>query len=161
MSLRVGQGYDLHCLVPGRQLILGGVTIPWHLGLAGHSDADVLLHAITDAVLGALALGDIGDWFPDNEAQWKNANSAQMLQKVLASPQLQGWKLVNLDCTVITEKPKLTPYKLPIRQSLANIFQCKLEQISFKAKTNEKQDAIGQEQAVAAQAVVLLQTTEI
>jgi 2-C-methyl-D-erythritol 2,4-cyclodiphosphate synthase len=160
MNVRVGQGFDLHCLVPGRALILGGVKISWQLGLAGHSDADALLHAIIDAVLGALALGDIGNWFPDTDNAWKDADSAQLLRKVLTSPEVQGWQIANLDCTVIAEKPKLASYALAIRQSIANICQCELEQISFKAKTNEGQDAIGQGKALAAQAIVLMMKKE-
>ncbi|MDD4098641.1 MAG: 2-C-methyl-D-erythritol 2,4-cyclodiphosphate synthase [Lentisphaeria bacterium] len=157
MIFRIGQGYDLHRCVAGRPLVLGGVTIPCAWGLDGHSDADALLHAITDAVLGALALDDIGAWFPDHDPHWKNADSATLLRQVLNDPRLHGWRLGNLDCTVITEKPKLAPFRQPIRQSIAAIFSCTTEKISFKAKTNEHQDAIGQGLALAAQAVVLMQ----
>jgi 2-C-methyl-D-erythritol 2,4-cyclodiphosphate synthase len=154
--LRIGQGYDLHRCVAGRELWLGGVHLPSLWGLQGHSDADALLHAITDAVLGALALGDIGRWFPDNDEKWRGANSAALLRRVLDDPRVSGWRLVNLDCTVITEKPKLAPHIPTMREAIAGIFQCSSERISIKAKTNEQQDAIGQGAALAAQAIVLL-----
>ena len=157
MIFRIGQGFDLHRCVAGRPLVLGGVTIPCPWGLDGHSDADALLHAITDAVLGALALGDIGTWFPDTDPRWLGADSAQLLRQVLTDPRLHDWHLVNLDCTVVTEKPKLAPFHLPIRQSIAKIFSCPIEKISCKAKTNERQDAIGQGLALAAHAIVLMQ----
>lgn len=157
MIFRIGQGFDLHRCVAGRPLVLGGVTIPCPWGLDGHSDADALLHAITDAVLGALALGDIGTWFPDTDPRWQGADSAQLLRQVLTDPRLHDWHLVNLDCTVVTEKPKLAPFHLPIRQSIAKIFTCPIEKISCKAKTNERQDAVGQGLALAAHAIVLMQ----
>ncbi len=157
-DLRIGQGYDLHRLVPGRRLVLGGVEIPTSegIGLLGHSDADVLLHAITDAVLGALSLGDIGQWFPDTAAEFKDADSGALLRQVLADERLAGWRLVNLDSTVIAQKPKLMTHIPRIRSSIAQIFGVEDAQISVKAKTNEGLDAIGCGAAIAAHAVVLL-----
>ena len=157
MEFRLGQGYDIHRISPGRRLLLGGQEIPsdgW--GLLGHSDADVLLHAVIDSLLGALALGDIGQWFPDSDQRWLNADSRVLLQKVLAAPQVEAWQLQNLDSTVIAQAPKLSPHILSIRQSLATLFDCELERISVKAKSNEYLDAVGHQEAIAAQAVVLL-----
>lgn len=158
MPLRIGQGYDLHRVVPDRPLFLGGVAIPapgW--GLLGHSDADVLLHAVTDAILGAVAAGDIGQWFSDQDPRWHGISSALLLRQVLDAPALQGWQLVNLDCTVIAQRPKLAPHMPAIRTSLAGLLGCPLDAVSVKAKTNEGMDAIGREEAMAAWAVVLLQ----
>lgn len=154
--IRIGQGYDIHRCVAGRDLWLGGVQIPSPWGLQGHSDADALLHAITDAILGALALGDIGQWFPDSSEQWRGAKSTAILKVVLDDPRVSRWQLVNLDCTVITEKPKLAPHIIAMRKAIACLFRCPPERISIKAKTNEGQDAIGLGAALAAQAVVLL-----
>jgi len=154
--LRIGQGYDLHRCVSGRELWLGGVHLPSPWGLQGHSDADALLHAITDAVLGALALGDIGQWFPDTDERWRGASSALLLRQVLDDPRVSCWQLINLDCTVITEKPKLAPHIPAMREAIAALFRCQPERISVKAKTNEQQDAIGLGAALAAQAIVLL-----
>jgi 2-C-methyl-D-erythritol 2,4-cyclodiphosphate synthase len=154
--LRIGQGYDLHPCVAGRELWLGGLRLPSPWGLQGHSDADALLHAIIDALLGALALGDIGQWFPDHDERWRGASSAALLRAVLADPRVSSWRLVNLDCTVIAEQPKLAPHILPMRASVAELFQCPIDRISIKAKTNEKQDAIGRGDALAALAVILL-----
>lgn len=157
MSFRVGQGFDLHRTVEGRALIIGGVHIPSQFGLLGHSDADVLLHAIIDALLGALAAGDIGTWFPDTDPAYKNADSAELLRKVLASEVFQGWRIVNLDCTIFAEKPKFAPWREQIRASIANILECPIENISVKAKTNEKLDAVGEGLAISASAIVLLE----
>ncbi|MEN9360412.1 MAG: hypothetical protein RL095_1947 [Verrucomicrobiota bacterium] len=156
MELRIGQGCDSHRLVAGRPFILGGVAIPHEFGLAGHSDADALLHAITDAVLGALALGDIGQWFSDQDPRWKGADSQQLLKAVLASPQVQGWSLINLDSTVIAEAPKLAPHIPAMREAIAALFGVDPGQISVKAKTAEKMGALGRREGVACQAVVLL-----
>ncbi|NMA42676.1 MAG: 2-C-methyl-D-erythritol 2,4-cyclodiphosphate synthase [Oligosphaeraceae bacterium] len=157
MRIRIGSGYDIHRLVEGRKLRLGGYTLPEQsLGLLGHSDADVLLHAVIDALLGALALGDIGMWFSDRDPQWKDADSAMLLQTVLTAPQLQGWQLINLDSTIIAQKPQLQNHIPAIRQSLAALFGCNREQVSVKAKTNEGLDAIGCGQAMAAHVVLLL-----
>lgn len=157
MDLRIGQGYDIHRLVEGRELWLGGVHIPSSIGLLGHSDADALLHAVIDAVLGALALGDIGGWFPDTEEAWRGADSRELLRKVLEDKRVASWQLVNLDCTVIAERPKLVPYKEAIRASLAELFGCEIERISVKAKTHEKLDSLGAGAALSAIAVVLLE----
>ena len=158
MSFRIGQGYDIHQIAPNKTLFLGGVKIPvlenW--GLLGHSDADVLLHAVIDAVLGALALGDIGQWFPDTDEKWRGADSKILLQAVLRDPRVRPWKLVNLDCSIIAEDPKLAPYIKTIRSSLAVLFNVDAGCISVKAKTNEHLDAVGRKEAMMAQAVVLL-----
>ncbi len=159
MSFRIGQGFDLHRTVEGRPLVMGGVVIPSQFGLLGHSDADVLLHAITDALLGALAAGDIGTWFPDTDPAYKGADSADLLRTVLASSIFKGWRIVNLDCTVFAEQPKFAPWRQQIRASLANILNCPIENISVKAKTNEKLDAVGAELAISASAIVLLENT--
>jgi len=156
MQLRIGQGFDLHRTQIGRPLVVGGVHIPSPWGLAGHSDADVLLHAITDAFLGALAIGDIGRLYPDNDPQYLNADSAVLLRKAIQRQEFQDWSLVNLDCTIIAEKPKFAPWRDAIIESIANILDCATSQISVKAKTNEGQDAIGQQLAIGAAAIVLL-----
>jgi 2-C-methyl-D-erythritol 2,4-cyclodiphosphate synthase len=154
--IRIGHGFDLHRIVPERELILGGVHIPWDRGLLGHSDADVLLHAITDAVLGALALGDIGRWFPDTDPQWRGADSAGLLRHVLDDPRVQAWQLGNLDATIQAERPKLAPHIESIRDSIASIFGVDRDQISVKAKTMEKTGPIGQQEAMAAHVVLTL-----
>jgi 2-C-methyl-D-erythritol 2,4-cyclodiphosphate synthase len=154
--IRIGQGFDLHRIVPDRSLVLGGVRIPWDRGLLGHSDADVLLHAATDAVLGALALGDIGRWFPDTDPQWRGADSADLLRHVLADSRVQSWRLGNLDATVQAERPKLAPHMESIRDSLATIFGVERDIVSVKAKTMEGTGAIGRQEAIAAHVVVLL-----
>ena len=155
--LRIGQGFDLHRTKVGRRLVIGGVEIPSAFGLDGHSDADVLLHAVTDAFLGALALGDIGQWFPDKDPKYLGADSAELLKTVLRDKAFQGWHLVNLDCTLFAEAPKFSPWSVKVRQSLADIIGCDVSQVSVKAKTNEKQDAIGRGEAIAASAILLLE----
>ncbi|MBQ7179603.1 MAG: 2-C-methyl-D-erythritol 2,4-cyclodiphosphate synthase [Victivallales bacterium] len=157
MSFRIGQGFDLHRIVEGRPLVIGGVSIPSQFGLLGHSDADVLLHAIIDAILGAIAAGDIGTWFPDTNPVYKDADSADLLQTVLASDVFQGWHIVNLDCTIFAEQPRFAPWREQIRASLAKILNCPIENISVKAKTNEKLDAVGEGLAISAAAIVLLE----
>ena len=152
---RIGQGFDVHQLVPDRPLILGGITIDYHLGLKGHSDADVLIHAICDAILGAFALGDLGKWFPDNDPQYKNIDSALLLKDILDSDDLIGWELVNLDSTVIAQQPKLSPYIDSMRQNLADLFNADLKQISVKATTTEKLGYTGRGEGIAAQAVIM------
>ncbi len=157
-AMRIGQGYDCHRLAAGRRLVLGGVEIDGGadgLGLLGHSDADVLLHAVIDAVLGSVAAGDIGGHFSDRDPQWKGADSRELLRRVLALPALRGWRLVNLDCTVIAEAPRLAPHIAAIRASLAALFGCGVEAVSVKAKTNEGLDAVGARQAIQATAVLL------
>ncbi|MDX1967198.1 MAG: 2-C-methyl-D-erythritol 2,4-cyclodiphosphate synthase [Planctomycetaceae bacterium] len=154
--LRIGLGHDRHRLVPARPLILGGVTIPYDHGLDGHSDADVLLHAITDAILGALALGDIGEWFPNTDPQWSNADSTIFLRAALAEAAQRGWRIANLDCTIHAERPKLSPHKAAIAARLAELLGVAIDQVNVKAKTGEQVGPIGREEAMDADAVVLL-----
>lgn len=156
MNLRIGQGYDIHQLVSDRLLIIGGITIPHSKGLLGHSDADVLTHAIMDAMLGALALGDIGHYFPPTDPQWEGANSLKLLKQVNRLVTERNWQINNIDSSIIAEQPKLKPYILDMRQSLANALDLNVDCISVKARTNEKQDAIGNQLAIAVHAVVLL-----
>ncbi len=154
--MRVGQGFDLHALVPGRPLILGGVRIAHGKGLEGHSDADALIHAICDACLGAAGLGDIGHHFPDTDAQYKNIDSRLLLRKVYASVQQRGWQVVNVDATVIAQAPKLAPYREAMRANIANDLKIAVDQVNVKATTTERLGLIGREEGIAAQAVVLL-----
>jgi 2-C-methyl-D-erythritol 2,4-cyclodiphosphate synthase len=154
--MRVGTGYDLHRLVEGRPLVLGGVTVPSEKGLAGHSDADVLAHAITDAVLGAVARGDIGRHFPDTDPQWKGASSMAMLAHAVALAGVAGFGIVNVDAVVIAERPKLAPHLEAIRASLAAVLGIETSRVSVKGKTNEGVDAIGRGDAMAVHAVVLV-----
>ncbi|WAL59988.1 2-C-methyl-D-erythritol 2,4-cyclodiphosphate synthase [Thermocoleostomius sinensis] len=156
MNLRIGNGYDIHRLVSDRPLILGGIQIPHDLGLLGHSDADVLTHAIMDAMLGALSLGDIGHYFPPSDPQWAGADSLKLLAQVNALIQSKGWKIGNLDSVVVAERPKLKPHLPAMRDRLASILQIVPDQISVKATTNEKLGPIGREEGIAAYAVALL-----
>ena len=156
-QIRIGEGYDVHALVPGRKLIIGGVTIPYHLGLLGHSDADVLLHAITDALLGAVGLGDIGQHFPDTDARFKGADSGELLHHALQSVTQQGWAVVNVDCTVIAQAPKLAPHRDAIRQRIAALLAVQVEQVNVKGKTTERLGFVGRGEGIAASAVCLLQ----
>lgn len=158
MGFRIGQGFDLHRTAKGRALIVGGVHIPCDWGLDGHSDADVLIHAVIDALLGALALGDIGQWFPDKDPKYLGADSSRLLGEVLSHKEFSSWRIVNLDCTLFAEAPKFSPWRDAIRGSLSSIMGCEVSQISIKAKTNEKQDSIGQGLALAASAIVLLES---
>lgn len=158
VQIRIGNGYDVHQLVAGRPLILGGVTIPHERGLLGHSDADVLTHAIMDALLGALSLGDIGHYFPPSDPQWAGANSLELLSEVDRLLQNQGWQVGNVDSVIIAERPKLKPHILSMRDRLASTLKLHPEQISVKATTHEKLGAIGREEGIAAYAVALLQT---
>lgn len=161
-SLRIGQGYDLHTIAPQRRMIIGGVEISTadNTGLMGHSDGDVLIHAIIDAIIGSMALGDIGQWFSDQDPAYAGADSTKLLLQVLRDPRLQGWQLINLDCTVIAQRPKLAPHILAIRHSIAQLLNVPVEQISVKAKTNEKCDAIGAGKAIAAWATLLASVSE-
>ncbi len=156
MNIRVGEGWDVHALVPGRQLILGGVEIPHTSGLLGHSDADVLLHAITDAVLGAAGLGDIGRHFPDTDAQFKGANSSVLLQEAMRRVRAQGWDLVNVDSTIVAQAPKLAPHMAAINAGVAQALGVALDQVNVKAKTAEKLGPVGMGQSIEARAVALL-----
>jgi 2-C-methyl-D-erythritol 2,4-cyclodiphosphate synthase len=159
MNIRIGNGYDIHQLVPDRPLILGGVRIPHSLGLLGHSDADVLTHAIMDALLGALGLGDIGHYFPPSDPKWKGADSIVLLAQVLALIQAQGWLIGNIDSTIVAEQPKLKPHLKSMRSSLAKALAIDLEQISIKATTNEKLGPVGREEGICAYAIALLVQT--
>ncbi|MFC7683162.1 2-C-methyl-D-erythritol 2,4-cyclodiphosphate synthase [Neisseria sp. P0001.S009] len=156
MNIRVGQGYDVHQLVEGRDLILGGVNIPFEKGLLGHSDADALLHAITDALLGAAGLGDIGSHFPDTAAEFKDADSRVLLREAYQSVQALGWKVVNVDTTVIAQKPKLAPHISAMRANIAADLGLPENCVNIKGKTNEKLGYLGRMEAIEAQAAVLL-----
>ena len=149
-QMRVGQGYDIHALVPGRRLILGGVEIPHEKGLSGHSDADALTHALIDALLGAAALGDIGEWFPDTDPAYQEADSMLLLEQVREALEDKFWEILNIDATIFAEKPKLSPYKEGIRQNIAEALNLSLEQVNIKAKTAEKFGAVGGGEAIAA-----------
>jgi 2-C-methyl-D-erythritol 4-phosphate cytidylyltransferase/2-C-methyl-D-erythritol 2,4-cyclodiphosphate synthase len=157
---RAGTGYDLHRLVEGRPLILGGVTIPSARGALGHSDADVVCHAITDAVLGALSLGDIGRHFPDSDPRWKDASSVDLLQRAVALVTEQGYEIGNVDVTVVLEQPKIKDHVDPMRQELARALGIDPARVSVKGKTNEGMDAIGRGEAIAAHAVALLRARD-
>lgn len=157
VGMRIGIGYDVHRLEENRKLILGGVEIPHHLGLLGHSDADVLLHAVTDALLGALALGDIGKHFPDTDARYKDQDSRLFLRLAYALVKKEGYKLGNLDCVVMAQQPKLSPHIDLMRTYLAEDLQSDLAQISIKATTTEKLGFVGKEEGIAAQAICLLE----
>lgn len=157
MKMRIGIGYDIHQLVAGRKLILGGIEIPHAKGLLGHSDGDALLHAIADAMLGALALGDIGRHFPDTDPAFKNADSAVLLARVREDVAAHGWKPSNLDVNVIAQQPKLMPHIESMRERVASILAMEKADVSIKARTNEGLDAIGEGRAIAVQAVVMLQ----
>jgi 2-C-methyl-D-erythritol 2,4-cyclodiphosphate synthase len=156
---RVGQGWDTHRIEAGRPLILGGVQIPCEFGLAGHSDADVLFHAVTDAVLGALALGDIGMHFPDTAVEWKDANSLQFLQHAITLAAAQGYELVNIDSTIILERPKLKDYRSEIRASLGIAVNLPADFVGVKFKTAERVGPVGEGRSCEAQAVVLLRAS--
>ena len=156
MNIRIGNGYDIHRLVEGRALILGGVEIPHSLGLLGHSDADVLTHAIMDAMLGALSLGDIGHYFPPSELKWAGANSLTLLEQVARLIESQGWQIGNIDSTIVAERPKLKPHLKSMRDRLAQTLSLKPEQIGIKATTNEKLGPVGREEGICSYAAVLL-----
>ena len=159
MGLRIGNGYDLHCLVEGRDLILGGVKIDHAKGLLGHSDADVLTHAIMDALLGALSLGDIGHYFPPTDDRWKGADSLKLLEQVYGLVKEKGWQVVNIDSVIIAERPKMKPHIKAMQEKIAATLGIALDLVGIKATTNEKQDSMGAEASIAVHAVVLLETT--
>lgn len=154
--IRIGHGYDVHRLVPGRKLILGGVEIPHTTGLLGHSDADVLTHALMDALLGAAAMGDIGHLFPDSDVQYAGADSLQLLRAVMERLRAAGYAVGNVDCTVLAQAPKLAPHILQMRKNLADILGCGLDAVSVKATTEEGLGFTGAKEGIAAHAVVLL-----
>jgi 2-C-methyl-D-erythritol 2,4-cyclodiphosphate synthase len=155
-DMRIGNGFDVHALVAGRRLVLGGVDIPYSRGLDGHSDADVLLHAVSDALLGALALGDIGRHFPDTDARWKNADSRVLLRHVVSLATAERWRIGNLDVTVIAQAPKIAPHVSSIRANLAADLACDLDRVGVKATTTEGLGFTGRGEGIAAMASVLL-----
>ncbi len=154
---RIGQGFDVHRLVKDRNLILCGVTIPHSLGLAGHSDADVAVHALIDAYLGALALGDIGSWFPDNDPKYKNADSMKLLETVINEQNIAKYQLVNLDLTIVMQEPKIAPYIDRMRTNLISVLDCSPDRISIKATTTERLGYCGRGEGIAANAILLLE----
>lgn len=156
LPFRIGQGYDVHALTPGRKLIVGGVDIPHHSGLLGHSDADVLLHAITDALLGAAGLGDIGGMFPDTDPRWKGANSRMLLREAMAVVVRAGWKLGNLDATIIAQAPRVKPYVTAMRANIAADLGVAAEAVNIKGKTTERLGFVGRGEGIAAEAIALL-----
>ncbi len=156
MDVRVGLGHDVHRLAAGRKLILGGVTIEHPFGPVGHSDADVLLHALTDALLGAAGLGDIGQWFPNTDPKWADADSAVFVQTANAEVRKRDWLISNVDCTIFAERPKLSSFKRQIEQRLADLLDIPRESVNVKAKTGEGVGPIGREEAIAADVIVLL-----
>jgi len=160
MMIRIGQGFDVHAFAEDRKLILGGIEIPHTKGLLGHSDADVLLHTIADAALGAIAAGDIGKHFPDTDPEFKDADSAKLLQHVYALVKAQGYELGNLDATVIAQAPKLRPYIDTMRARIAELLEADIEQINVKATTTEWLGFTGREEGIACQAVILLKRIE-
>jgi 2-C-methyl-D-erythritol 2,4-cyclodiphosphate synthase len=155
--MRIGHGYDVHRLVPDRKLILGGVEIPHHLGLLGHSDADVLLHAISDAILGAIAAGDIGKHFPDTDPAYRGANSIRLLERVMGLAAAAGYGIGNIDATIVAQKPKLAPHIGEMRANIAAAVNAAVERVSVKATTTEELGFAGRQEGIAAHAVVLLQ----
>jgi len=158
--MRIGHGYDLHRLVAGRNLMLGGVLIPHTHGLLGHSDGDVVLHAVCDAIFGAMGSGDIGQHFPDTDERFHGIASSELLRHVAALMQQEGWRLANVDVTVHAEQPRLAPHRHTMRSRIAELLGVAVAQVSIKAKTNEGVDAIGRGEAIAATAVVLLKDAQ-
>jgi 2-C-methyl-D-erythritol 2,4-cyclodiphosphate synthase len=157
--VRIGLGHDTHRLGPDRLLILGGVKVPFDCGLIGHSDADVLLHAVTDALLGALSLGDIGEWFPNTDPQWEGADSAVFVTEAAKAVRDRGWEIANLDCTIFAEQPKLSPFKKEIASNVASLLAVDADVVSVKAKTGETVGPIGRGESISAEAAVLLYRT--
>ena len=156
--MRIGQGYDLHLLVPQRDLLLGGHKIDYHLGEKAHSDGDVLIHAIIDSLFVALALGDIGSHFPPSDIKWKDISSVILLEKARDIIFKEGYKIINIDCTIVLEKPKINPHVENIRKSISKILNIDISQISVKGKTKEGVDATGENRAIEAQVISLLDT---
>ena len=161
MPFRIGCGFDVHAFAAGRKLILGGVEVPHNCGLDGHSDADVLTHAVMDALLGALALGDLGQHFPDTDPRYQGADSLALLREVEALIRKRGYACGNLDCTVIAQRPKLVQYILQMRKNLAETLRISLERVSVKATTTERLGFTGREEGIAVQAAVLLVRTAL
>ena len=156
LAMRVGEGWDVHALVEGRKLILGGIEIPYEKGLLGHSDADALLHAITDALLGAAGLGDIGRHFPDTDARFKGADSSVLLAEAAARVRAQGWQIGNVDSTIVAQAPKMAPHIPAMRERIAATLGLAPEQVNVKAKTAEKMGPVGEGRSIEARAVALL-----
>ena len=159
-AFRIGQGYDVHALTPGRRLILGGVHIPHHQGLLGHSDADALLHAITDAILGGAGLGDIGGMFPDSGSQWEGADSRRLLRGALEAVRAAGWRVGNIDATIIAQAPRVAPHVAAMRANIAADLGIAADAVNVKGKTNERLGFEGRGEGIAAHAVVLLVRAE-
>jgi 2-C-methyl-D-erythritol 2,4-cyclodiphosphate synthase len=159
-GLRIGLGYDVHAFVEGRRLVLGGVEVPYALGLAGHSDADVLTHALMDAILGAMRAGDIGKLFPDTAEEWRDADSIELLGRVAALMADSGWRLIDSDCVLVLELPRISPYRDEMRERLARALGVDAERVGLKATTTEGLGFEGRGEGVAAQAVVLLERVE-
>jgi 2-C-methyl-D-erythritol 2,4-cyclodiphosphate synthase len=155
--IRIGHGFDVHRLVENRPCIIGGVNIPFNLGLLGHSDADVLTHAVMDAVIGAFSLGDIGTWFPDTDSSYENADSIRLLKKILSDKRLKGWHIINLDSTLIAEKPKIAKYVPEMRRILAKALSIDEMNVSIKATTTEGMGFCGRGEGIAAMAVILFE----
>ena len=160
MTLRIGNGFDAHAFAAGRPLVLGGVTIPFDRGLAGHSDADVLLHAIADAMLGALALGDLGAHFPESDPTWKGADSRRILRQAAALVTSAGYRMINIDATVIAQAPRLAPYVAAMRANIAADLGCELSAVGVKATTTDHLGFTGREEGIAASAIVLVAAFE-
>ena len=156
MNIRIGQGFDVHPLVPGRKLLIGGVEIPFERGLHGHSDADVLLHAITDALLGAAGLGDIGRHFPDSDARWAGADSRLLLREAMTAVRQAGWRVGNIDATVVAQAPRIAPYVCRMQANIAADLQMESTCVNVKGKTTERLGSTGRGEGIAAQAVALL-----
>ena len=156
--MRIGLGYDIHRLVEDRKLILGGVEIPYELGLLGHSDADVLIHSIIDAILGSVALRDIGYHFPDTDEKYKNANSLELLKETKKMLLNEGYKIINIDSNIICQKPKLSPYIEEMRKNISQALELEINQVSIKAKTNEKMDSMGNGLSISTNAIVLVES---
>jgi 2-C-methyl-D-erythritol 2,4-cyclodiphosphate synthase len=156
MNVRVGNGFDVHAFAANRRLVLGGVTVPFDRGLAGHSDADVLLHAVCDAILGALALGDIGMHFPDSDLRWNNADSRMLLRHVASLAFGAGWRIGNVDTTIIAQVPRLAPHVDAMRANIAQDLECAIDAVGVKATTTERLGFTGREEGIAALATVLL-----
>lgn len=156
MELRIGEGWDTHALVPGRKLVLGGIEIPYERGLLGHSDADALLHAITDALFGAAGLGDIGRHFPDTDERFRGADSVTLLKEAVARVRAQGWQLANVDSTIVAQAPKMAPHIEAMRERIAQALELPPGQVNVKAKTAEKLGPVGMGQSIEARAMVLL-----
>jgi 2-C-methyl-D-erythritol 2,4-cyclodiphosphate synthase len=154
---RIGQGFDVHQLTENRPLIIGGITIPYELGLLGHSDADVLLHTVADACLGAIGEGDIGRHFPDTDPEYKDADSAKLMERVWEIVKEKGYRLVNIDCTIIAQKPKMAPYIPQMRERIADLLEATVDQVNVKATTTENLGFTGRGEGIASQVAVLLQ----